>query len=427
MNAPHHVPLSFHDVRQRLGFVDVDGVLQQTWELSAPSYAPDQLGFLDPSFVRQQCTAARLSRELTEATLDTAAALEDDPALSRLAWHLHWLLFVNDEVAPTIRSWPRLPDQLGTIPPLCHLVVLLSGIPGMRQRHHELGLPESVTTECLVDFQVWADTWRRRFGDWGLFEVGWIYKSLRAELFTLGRLQFELAEFPFGHRLWRDTVTGHVLLLAQPDTPYRDDGLVDGTGDIHAERTWTADYAETDDDVTGRVIDPRGRATRKQVTLQKPRWKELLREGSPCSIFHIPATGPLAPDAWHDSFRRAVSFFAEFFPDRPVPVYVSNSWLFDEKLERLVAPQSNIAAFLRGFYLFPVKRASDRQTLERAFGYRFNTVDDCPQDTSLQRRIVELMRGGTRFNNAGALLVPELLDRGDTPYRDTVDPILEAP
>lgn len=110
---------------------------------------------------------------------------------------------------------------------------------------------------------------------------------------------------------------------------------------------------------------------------------------------HIPESGPLTPEACAESFGRARTFFARHFPDYPTRVFHCDSWLLDPQLSEVLPPESNMARFQQLWQLDGHRRNGDGDALFFVFRRR-GDVDrsTLPQDTSLQRAIVQKLEAG---------------------------------
>ena len=63
------------------------------------------------------------------------------------------------------------------------------------KRMREQGFGDEDIIANLVDIVIWAKICERDWGGWGMHEFSWVSRSLRAILWRLGRLQFEISEF----------------------------------------------------------------------------------------------------------------------------------------------------------------------------------------------------------------------------------------
>ncbi|WP_020579286.1 acyltransferase domain-containing protein [Actinopolymorpha alba] len=109
---------------------------------------------------------------------------------------------------------------------------------------------------------------------------------------------------------------------------------------------------------------------------------------------HIPE-GRLTPEACDASFDRARGFFREHFPDEAYRHATCVSWVLDPQLEEYLSPTTNIIRFQKRFSLLPAGEANDNATVvEFVFRRPLTDLGDLPQETTLQRGIVEHIRAG---------------------------------
>jgi len=167
----------------------------------------------------------------------------------------------------------------------------------------------------------------------------WLTLSLRAEIFELGRLQFNWFHL----------------------------------GIEHGRQWWY----------------PAEEAARRGVG---------FRPGDVCTGIHIPESGPMTPAACDDSFSRAKGFFAEYFPlsDQPRRLATCWSWLLDDQLADWLPADSNIVAFQRRFELVPGWVEDDAGMLGFVFRVPdpLGHLDTLAQRTALQRAAVAHLRSG---------------------------------
>jgi hypothetical protein len=131
---------------------------------------------------------------------------------------------------------------------------------------------------------------------------------------------------------------------------------------------------------------------------------QLLPTGWVCST-HIPQSGPLDPAAVDDSLERAADFFPRHFPDRAVSHFWCSSWLLDPELAAALDPASNMARFQRRWHLYGEPMPGDEDALFFTFARRGEVdLDTLPQRTTLQRALVERLRGGGHWSVRTGLL-----------------------
>lgn len=59
------------------------------------------------------------------------------------------------------------------------------------EQYHKKKISEQIFDDTFTDITIWCKEYYRKYRVYGLEEVAWIAKSIRMELFRLGRLQFE--------------------------------------------------------------------------------------------------------------------------------------------------------------------------------------------------------------------------------------------
>jgi hypothetical protein len=118
---------------------------------------------------------------------------------------------------------------------------------------------------------------------------------------------------------------------------------------------------------------------------------------------HIPGDGPLTPPGCDESFALAGEFFRLHFPEEQHQHAICHSWLLDDQLADVLAPDSNIIRFQRRFQLFPWHLDSDQDILESVFGTPPGTadLDALPQSSTLQRAITTHLRAGHHWHLRG--------------------------
>ena len=118
----------------------------------------------------------------------------------------------------------------------------------------------------------------------------------------------------------------------------------------------------------------------------------------PCLGVHIPALGPLTPEACDASFAQARTFFPEHFPEREDKVATCGSWLLDPQLAEYLPEDSNIIRFQRRFTPAPDWfEPGDDDVIRFVFGYVPDSIDDLPQTTTLERAAVAHIKSGRHW------------------------------
>ncbi len=112
---------------------------------------------------------------------------------------------------------------------------------------------------------------------------------------------------------------------------------------------------------------------------------------------HIPNTGsPLTREDKEQAYREAKEFFQPLFGAGNKIPFVTRTWLLFPRNKEFLKPTSNLYAFIEDFDIFDVIEYSDYAETWRLFGKPFTRWEDMPQDTSLQRAYIELIKRGEK-------------------------------
>jgi len=393
-------PLSFEDVVRKVGIAGPDEFIPSGWGETQASYPADGPGFLRDSFQKDAARYVKFPDEITAVFLDSAAVFRRREEVCRLAWHCHRLLF-----APPDRGlypkWviPSLGPQAGMYPAL----ILLSGLPRLRELHAKRGIPDDITRDTLSIFEVWMRGHRRETGAWGIGNLDdWPLKVVFAgRICQLGRLSFMPATYYDGP-VFRHRRTGEVRLLAREGAVFRSDGAIDGTNDVHDEKgRWTAVLVRNGTKVRGNPISESGFAVRREEELSEADWELMLGPGDAILDLHVPGGEKLAEKACHESFDRAAEFFPRYFPEVPFKAVACWTWLLDPTLSKILPPTSNLVKFQKMFHLYPTW-GHETRAFHNVFGNWQQDINTAPRDTSLQRAVVDLYASGGRLLGGGA-------------------------
>ncbi len=390
---------SFLAMRNSLALSQENSFVPDQW-LASQRRFPASPFFIKPAYVRESLEFTGLAKDLRPWFLRTAAAVSKRRDLRRLAWHLHFVLFLSGRSPKWPGPWTGLSAPLGDLAPMFPALVLLSGLPQLRARYRALGLPGEVLRHTLSDIEIWIRDYQAKQGRPGFANVGWLMNHFQARLFRLGRLQYMRKDFDGGVRMYEEKGRGRRLLMSLPGIRYRADGWVDGSNYTHEnpKQAWISSQ--------GHLISEAGFAIRRKVSLAKAAWRQVLAPGDPVLDLHIAAGEPMRLEDCRASLRQADAFFARHFPKQPYKAKMCWSWLLDPTFQKMLPAGSNIRAFQSLFHIYPVLCA-DNDIFARVFApYPFNPAR-MPRDTSLRRAILGFMdRGGQFLGAGGGILRP---------------------
>ena len=411
-----------------LGMPEAAELWRDGWALSQASYDPENVFFLKPTFVREACLTLGMTAQLREAMEASLAAFEEQPELKRLAWHWHCLYFPESGQAGGLpverrndlpRSWTPLPEDRMKAVGLFDALVLISALTRIRGFHKAKGIPDDISLDTLTDLELCIRRYRSRRGHWGLDVTHWLLQHFTGRIYKLGRLQFNFNRFQYDFHAFRRVRDGRVMVLAGDGMCFRTDGFFNDTNGIpDPAGAWTAEFTANGELIRGHPVSAaRGAVQRKPVELRATDWKEVLRKGDPTLGVHIAATGPMDHAACGESFRTAVDFFTKRFPEHVWEAFVCGSWLLDRQFEDYLAATSNIVRFLQEYYLFPLPGAGDSAHFRNVFDDPAPDLDNVPQDTSLQRALVQHVKAGKHWHGGGGVIFAEDLDWARQVYR----------
>ena len=179
-----------------------------------------------------------------------------------------------------------------------------------RAEYAERAIPECILADTMRDLPRWIDTFSDRMAGRlrGFAEIAWLREHVSLRLFQIGRLQFQPSR-----------ASGETLYLRN-----RKDGSL-------------------------RVASA---AEREAGACPADEWEDAVAPGEPTINIHIPSGAKLDNALCRQAIATAPSFFAKYFPDRPVgkaKALVCSSWLLCLDFDRILPADSNILAFKRLF------------------------------------------------------------------------------
>lgn len=354
--------------------------------------------FLVVTLVRQNAIDAGLDQTVLEQLIALAARIAAEPALRRCAEQLFAQTYQKADV--TIE--PAAEALFGAEVNKLYLLLAVDAVRQLRAVHEQRGIPEAITLESYGALSMSA----RRFAEWHNGQAGleawvlrhWFNVVASGELYRLGRMEFLLEPFEGNIRVYRHKQSRRVQALAEEGMHFTADGYLPFEVD-------EATYLHY------------GYALRAPQQLPKAEWELVLRNGDTVLDMHIPNFMPLRLDLLHASLKRAMDFFPRYHPERPFKAFVCSSWLFNTQWVEMLPAHSNILAFQRQGYLFPLS-SNGAGGMYFIFGDRRVDLDRAPQDTGLRRAVLAHMQAGGKLRNGGFLLLPEAVEKfGQEPYR----------
>ena len=163
----------------------------------------------------------------------------------------------------------------------------------------------------------------------------------------------------------------------------------------------------------GRMFFDRGWWTYRQLSMKIFRIGELEYEfkeyeGEKVIGIHVPSDANLFKEAVDNSLKQANIFFHTYYSSYPYKKYTCNSWLLSPALKPLLSEKSNILSFQKRFEIIQEEKAG-REYIEWLFQVPWNTDNESlPAETSLQKRVKELLLDGGTVGCAYGILNSDL-------------------
>jgi hypothetical protein len=370
--------------------------------------------FLDPTTIRHSAGRAGLEAEATEQLVALARRIAAEEQLRQPVE----ALYAN--VYPVYKGWeePPLRPVFGEETEKVYLLVALDSIRLLWQVHQERGIPEAVTQASSRPPLTILHRYQKLTGGklgiegWLLF---WFQFVASGNLYRLGRLEYSLQPFEGNIRVYQHRETGAVQALAEVGSRFMKDGYPPFESETASD--WVAELIETRDSVTGAPISPLGYAAPTPLWLPLEEWELRLRNGDTILDMHIPDWDPFPWELLRDSLEQALAFFPQYHPLQPFKAFCCNSWIFNTQLVDWLPPASNLLAFQRQGYLFPLP-SDGAEGMYFIFGGWKIDLATAPRDTRLRRAIIDHLAAGGLLRNGGFFLLPEDVGKfGREPYR----------
>lgn len=256
------------------------------------------------------------------------------------------------------------------------------------------------------DFTRWAKNYKYQFNTQGIGELPWILYPFAKKIYKIGRLQYELTDFPFPYYIYQNTRNHQITVLAEGGLPISEDGYIVGTNGRTVPQSFTTSLECVSHTLLGYAADlASGTLNASKVTLALDTHKLILAPGLPVINLHIPAGEPFTPEAVDASLKEAKHFFKEQGID--FQIALCESWLLDIHITHYAPENSHIIHFMKRFMKFPIYCMAPSVG---KFVFDLNFVwphyETFTPHTSLQKNLRDyLLIGGEVFETAGVLLL----------------------
>lgn len=232
---------------------------------------------------------------------------------------------------------------------------------------------------------------------------GWDTHFIKAQIFEIEGLQYEMRTLPGAAAYLREKATGKVLPVMCSGTFHKSGRQILGSAGYEEEKgAFSCEFREDSENYYGHGCLDCVVSDREQI-FPKGDWECLMRPGDPCLGMHIPAKADITQEAMDRSMEAARKLVGERFPEFSGRQVYCSSWLLDPQLGKLLGENANITGFQNRYIRHPQKSAG-MHVFGFVFPKRYGSFETLPEDSGLRRKLKQLyLDGGHIYAYAGVI------------------------
>lgn len=288
-------------------------------------------------------------------------------------------------------------------------------VPLIRTRHAALGLPAEITAETCRGIGAGVFAALREYPDELVHKLGWAGLYCREIMFKAGIFVYRLAPISEKLPVWafRERASGKVAAVAADGIAVAANGLIAANGRPAA---FAARLRETPTEISGNLVDPRGRISSARITLPLDVWENVLKPGIMTAEIHIPPGRSMLSADCGFSLKWAAQIIQKYLDRHGARCLTCMSWILSPDWPELL-PDSNMAKFMREVYLFPIQ-APPAMGVNFVFRKRPEDLDlkNAPRQSRLQRIMLERLEKHEPLYGGGMFMLFEDVDKFGTQY-----------
>lgn len=234
---------------------------------------------------------------------------------------------------------------------------------------------------------------------------GWLTRFVKAQIFELEVLQFEIAKAPEGAVYLRNKESGEIYPFVSKGLVHRSgEQMLGSVGFEDDDGAFEATFYEDEENFYGYscfdcVIDTTLRA------YSKKEWEMYLQPGDDMLSFHIPRGVDISPETIRQQYAMGRKIARERYPEHKGFDIHGSTWLFDPSLNEIVRKESKIAQLMELFCRYPLK-SDGNEIFLFVFDGKPEDLNDLPEDSSLRRGLKKMYLEG-RYNHLYAGICPD--------------------
>ncbi len=341
-----------------------------------------------------------------KAIFDCIQTVKDNDALC--LWGSYAAAYMRDVAIEDAKriAVPIFKDD----PALCYfpLLVIAAALPFGIEKYRKRGFSdEEIKSFLFPSIIERIEKAERDNGKSGLDLLcyGWLRNYAIASVFRAGAFNITPKFFDEQNVILKNKKTGELLPLTV-GLHHRSGMVLGSRGFTDSAGSFEAGFLETEDSFVGYPARDSHTSSEKQI-FPKSDWEILLKSGDGFGGIHIPVGCDLSQENIKRSYELAFRLTNERYPEYSIKALMCSSWMLDPRLTELLGEKSRISGFLRTFTKYPTK--SNGQNIFRfVFPRKYDSYEELPEDTSLQRKIKELyLKGGCIHVYSGVVFTPE--------------------
>lgn len=369
------------------------------YQKGAALYAAEGARIIDTDALRALNTKYNIFRKHFELILTAAEKISAD---ADLMLYISILSEILADAAMPVQLLPP-PDRKCIETDFAPLFAYVRHFPMMIERMEARGLPHSIISDTMHEFEGSLDTHRQMYGRPGTRTyVAWFRHWITGDILRIGRLNFEMTRLKAPIRVYRRGEDIKILMdgadIHEKGMLFGSAGQNDESGKFHAEIT------ETDGAVTGYAANRYGECMTEPITLTG--YTEVLRKGDAVLNVHIPARDPLSEENCAAAYADALKIIGKCYPEALSNAFICNSWMMEKRLKDIMGRETNITRFMDRFTGFPLR--SDGRAVY-TFLYRMPDAEGpevLPEDSSMRRIVKDwLIAGNYIYEKGGVFFV----------------------
>jgi len=353
--------------------------------------------FYREDFIRTWAYVMKPDDRLLEQMIEAGKVGAATPEGRLFGWLLCESVYHHTPVLP-VGALPLPEKAFGEYAGLLQLLVALGAFPMIFESFRAAGIPQHYAEACGGWLAGTVTIYRAAHnGSPGhtLSQLFWMRHYIELEVFRIGRLELETAEYPdLFPVICRHRTDGRVMAVCRNARWFHADGSSANIGDAGAVRTRLKNANGV---IEGTPVDPiRGVALLGQtVSLPLTEWEIVCRAGEPTVSIHIPGGGGLTPELVVESLREAAGFYRKYLGLEP-KIWCCSSWILNPDWEKLI-PDTNIVRFGRLGFRCPSYPAGGRDGLFFIFGRSEGEPESFPARTRMEKAFHQVWEQGGKL------------------------------